>query len=46
VLAVAHRAAGSAGAFAAARDEALAQYGQVPEDERQWCAADLAEITA
>jgi hypothetical protein len=46
VLAVAHRAAGSPGAFAAARDEALAQYGQVPEDERQWCAADLAEITA
>lgn len=44
VLAVAQRAAGNADGFAAARDEAKRQYAQVPADERQWCAGDLAEL--
>jgi len=44
VLALAHRAAGAAAAFAAARDRALDLYAQVPENERQWCASDLAEL--
>jgi len=44
VLALAHRAAGAAAAFAAARDRALDLYAQVPENERPWCASDLAEL--
>ncbi len=44
VLAIAHRAAGDAPAFTAARERALDLYAQVPEDERPWCASDLAEL--
>lgn len=43
-LALAQRAAGDAAAFAAARDRAVALVGQVPAEERQWCASDLAAL--
>ncbi|MCG2595596.1 hypothetical protein LZ009_22695 [Ramlibacter sp. XY19] len=44
VLALAHRAAGDAEAFDTQRREALACYGQVPEDERKWCESDRKEL--
>jgi hypothetical protein len=45
-LALAQRGAGRHDAAAAARREALAAYERVPEDERAWCAQDLAELDA
>ena len=44
VLAIAQRAAGDATAFAASRHAALALYEQVPADEKQWCASEIAEL--
>ena len=44
VLALAHRAAGSAGGFAAQRDLALEALAQVPEDERRWCDRERKEL--
>ena len=44
VLALAQRADGDATAFAASREQALALLERVPEDEKQWCQSDLAEI--
>lgn len=46
VLAIAQRAAGDRAASDANRAEAMRQLEQVPSDERQWCSADLAELTA
>lgn len=46
VLAFAQRAAGECEAAAAAQSLAWQMYAQVPEDERQWCADDLAELEA
>jgi tetratricopeptide (TPR) repeat protein len=46
VLALARRAAGEHEAAAAAQSLAWQMYAQVPEDERQWCADDLAELDA
>ncbi len=44
VLALAQRANGDAAAFAASRQQALALLEQVPEDEKQWCHSDLADL--
>ena len=44
VLALAQRADGDATAFTASRQRALALLERVPEDEKQWCQADLAEL--
>jgi hypothetical protein len=44
VLALAQRADGDAGAFAASRRQALALHEQVPAEEKRWCQSDLAEI--
>ena len=46
VLALAQRADGDAEAFAASRQHALALHEQVPEDEKQWCQSDLADLGA
>lgn len=46
VLALARHAAGEHKAAAAAQSQARQMYAQVPEDERQWCADDLAELEA
>lgn len=46
VLALAQRGAGDAAGFADSRAQALRLYDAVPEDERQWCATELAEINA
>jgi hypothetical protein len=44
VLAIAHRAAGDAAAFATAREAALALHEKVPADEKKWCVAEIAEL--
>jgi hypothetical protein len=44
VLALAQRAAGDAASSAASRQAALALHAQVPDEEKQWCASDLAEL--
>jgi len=44
VLALAQRANGDAAAFAASRQQALALLERVPEDEKQWCQSDLADL--
>ena len=44
VLAVALRGAGRPEAAARAKAQALAEYEQVPEAERTWCATELAEL--
>jgi hypothetical protein len=44
VLALAQRADGDATAFAASRQQALALLERVPEDEKQWCQSDLADL--
>jgi hypothetical protein len=46
VLGMAQRAAQRQDAAAEARTCALAEYARVPEAERKWCAADLAELGA
>lgn len=46
VLALAWQADGDEARFRAARQQALDQLAQVPEAERSWCAADLAELQA
>lgn len=46
VLALALRAAGDTGGYAAARQEALACYAVVAPDEQQWCAGELRELEA
>ena len=44
VLALAHRAAGDAGAFSASRQRALECLEQVPPEEKVWCESDLKEL--
>jgi len=44
VLALAQRAAGDRDAFEASRKRALQLFEEVPQDERQWCAAELEEL--
>ena len=44
VLARALREAGRHGDGSGMRDEALAWFARIPEDERRWCEADLAEL--
>jgi hypothetical protein len=44
VLALAQRANGDAGAFAASRLQAIALHEQVPAEEKQWCRSDLADL--
>ena len=44
VLALARRATGDDLAFAAAREHALRLYARVPDDEREWCAADVTAL--
>jgi hypothetical protein len=44
VLALAQRAAGDTAAADVSGNAARLLYAQVPPDERQWCAADLAEL--
>jgi hypothetical protein len=44
MLAFAQRAAGDATGFAESRGHAMRMYDAVPEDERQWCAADLGQL--
>jgi hypothetical protein len=46
VLALAQQRAGEREASEANRAEALRQLEQVSDEERQWCSADLAELTA
>ena len=46
VLALAQRSAGDREASKANRDEAMRQLEQVPSEERVWCGADLAELSA
>lgn len=46
VLALAQRAAGDSGSFAASRAHAIALFGQIPEDERQWAQSTLRELGA
>lgn len=43
-LALAQRALGQTAAFGASRAQARAWYAQVPDDEKSWCAGDLAEL--
>ena len=44
VLALACRSGGDAAGFEASRRAALAWYGQVPADERGWCAREFGEL--
>lgn len=46
VQALAHRAAGDAAGFDAARRAALQQLDAVPADERRWCEAEARELAA
>ncbi len=46
VLALARRAAGDVAAFEKSRQAARHWLAQVPQDERAWCDADLAELDA
>ncbi|HQR12219.1 MAG TPA: hypothetical protein PLW68_12920 [Casimicrobiaceae bacterium] len=46
VLALAQRAAGEDASFAASRANAIALFGQIPEDERQWAQSTLRELGA
>lgn len=44
MLALAQRDAGDQAAFAVARQQAMACYDQIPEEEKKWCSADLQEL--